>query len=116
MICKLNPSLRKLSAFSAAIGTCLALAASPAQADLIFAPAIQVQGSGLGAVNTLVTAQESSPTGIQSGCVSSTGGASFNFACLNGLQVPGDNQAINGTRLLSTVSSTTATIPRRIRS
>ncbi len=110
MLNKFNSSLGKLSALSAAIGTCLVLAAGSAQADLIFAPAVQVQGSGLGAVNTLVTAGDGSTPGnptIESGCVSSTGGASSNFSCLNGL-LGGDNQAINTTRLLSTVSSTDA--------
>ena len=110
MICKLNSSLGKLSALSAAIGTCLVLAAGSARADLIFAPAIQITGTGLGAVNTLVTVADGStpnnPT-IESGCVSSTGGAFSNFSCLNGVQ-GGDNQAINSTRLLSNVSSTDA--------
>ena len=105
MICKLNSSLGKLSALSAAIGTCLVLAAGSARADLIFAPAVQVQGSGLGAVNTLVTAMDGRL--VESACVSSTGGASFNFSCLNGLEGL-DNQAANQTRLLSTVSSTDA--------
>jgi hypothetical protein len=93
-----------------ALAAILTAGACVAHADLVRDPSIQVQGSGLGAVNTLVTISDGStpqnPT-IESGCVSSTGGATFDFSCLNGLQ-GGDNQAINQTRLLSTISSTDA--------
>ena len=98
------PQLKR-SAVSAALSAALLMTSGAAFADLVFAPSISVQGSGLGAVNTLVTAADM--RGVESGCVSSSGGAAFNFACLNGLQ-GGDNQATNSTRLLSTVSSTTA--------
>lgn len=95
----------KRSLMSVAVGATALAACSVASADLVLAPTIQVQGSGLGAVNTLVTVRDGRTT--ESGCVSSTGGAAFNFACLNGLE-GGDNLAINTTRLLSTISSTDA--------
>jgi hypothetical protein len=102
----------KRNALAVSIAASLTFLASDlVHADLVIAPAIQVQGSGLGAVNTLVTASDNgngpNANGTESGCVSSTGGAAFNFSCLNGLE-GGDNQAINQTRLLSTVSSTDA--------
>jgi hypothetical protein len=105
-------SISKSSAMAASIAAAaMLLASAPVRADLVFAPAVQVQGSGLGAVNTLVTAGDNGngqgANGTESGCVSSTGGATFNFSCLNGLQ-GGDNQAINQTRLLSTISTTDA--------
>ena len=97
-------------AVSALLGATVLMTSGAAFASLILAPSIQVQGSGLGAVNTLVTAGDGStpnnPT-TQSGCVSSIGGASFDFSCLNGLQ-GGDNQAINSTHLVSHISSTAA--------
>ena len=91
-------------------GATVLVACGTASASLVAAPAVQVLGSGLGAVNTLVTASDGSTPNsstTESGCVSSTGGASFNFSCLNGLE-GGDNQAINRTRLVSTVSSSNA--------
>jgi hypothetical protein len=97
-------------AISGVIGIMASTASSVAFASLVAAPNIQVQGSGLGAVNTLVTVSDGSTPNngtTQSGCVSSAGGASFDFSCLNGLQ-GGDNQAINTTRLLSSISSTDA--------
>lgn len=105
-------SISKSSAVAASIAAAaMLLASAPVRADLVFAPAVQVQGSGLGAVNTLVTAADTGngqgANGTESGCVSSTGAATFDFSCLNGLQ-GGDNQAINQTRLLSTVSTTDA--------
>lgn len=100
----------KRGAIATLLGASVFVASGAAFADLVAAPNVQVLGSGLGAVNTLVTASDGSTPNnatTESGCVSSTGGASFNFSCLNGVQ-GGDNQAINTTRLLSTVSSTDA--------
>ena len=72
-----------------------------ASASLIFNQAVTVQGTGLGAVSTLVTVQEGSGPpgslqrdGIESGCISASGATGSNFSCFNGL-VGGDNQAVN---------------------
>lgn len=81
-------------------GLIAAAFAGPASADLIFNATITQNGTGLGAVPTLVTVQETGPvSGIESGCISASGGGS-NFSCLNGL-VGGDNQAINSLRTAS---------------
>lgn len=82
---------------------CLLAAISEARADLILTNSINVSGTGLGAVNTLTTAQDNgSPPpgndGIESGCVGRSGGGDVigNAACLFG--VPGgDEQASNQT-------------------
>lgn len=100
----------RTGAITALLGATALMASGVAVAGLVAAPNVQVQGSGLGAVNTLVTVSDGSTPNnatTQSGCVSSTGAAAFNFSCLNNLQ-GGDNQAINTTHLLSTVSSTDA--------
>lgn len=88
-------SLRLKSALAA-----LALAAgAPAYANLISVPGTQVPGTGLGAVNTLVTIQdngtETRDNGTESGCVTYTGTIGTPaFTCLPGLE-GGDNTAIN---------------------
>ena len=74
-----------------------------ARADLILTNAINITGTGLGAVNTLTTAQDNGPPapgndGIESGCVGRSGGADVigPSACLFGLP-GGDEQASNQT-------------------
>lgn len=74
-----------------------------ARADLILTNSINITGTGLGAVNTLTTAQDNGPPapgndGIESGCVGRSGGGDIigNAACLFGL-AGGDEQASNQT-------------------
>lgn len=93
----------------------LALASGAAHADLVLSTNQSLQGTGLGAVDTVVTVQDNgagpSSNGTESGCVRSTGGATFaTTPCLNGLQ-GGDNQTVAGnqTRQVSTVAGTTGT-------
>jgi PEP-CTERM motif len=76
-------------------GLIAAAFAAPASANLILNTTITEQGTGLGAVPTVVTVMDAGATGngIESGCVSASG-AGTSFTCLNGLQ-GGDNQAIN---------------------
>ena len=85
--------------------------AAPAYASLIQIPGTQVSGTGLGAVNTLVTIQDNDlpsasgkSNGIESGCVSYAGSiGSPSFACQSGLE-GGDNQAINRLYLASSIA------------
>jgi len=68
----------------------------PASADLILNGTLTLNGTGLGAVPTLVTAQETGPvSGTESACISF--GPSFTCAPGTGL-VGGDNIAINQLR------------------
>jgi hypothetical protein len=84
---------------------------APAHASLIQVPGTQVSGTGLGAVNTLVTIQDNDPrsnsgksNGIESGCVSYAGDfRKPDFACQAGLE-GGDNQAINRLYLASSIA------------
>ena len=93
------------------IGAALfALGVGTASANLVQATDVTVFGTGLGAVNTLVTAHDpggpGNQNGTESGCVdfdSPTGGSATDFSCLLGLE-GGDNTAINNTFLLSNVS------------
>jgi hypothetical protein len=85
--------------------------AAPAYASLIQIPGTQVSGTGLGAVNTLVTIQDNDlpsnsgkSNGTESGCVSYAGSLrSPSFDCQSGLQ-GGDNQAINRLYLASSIA------------
>jgi hypothetical protein len=91
----------------------LVLSAGPAFANLIFVPSAQQTGTGLGAVNTLVTLQDGSGppgslgnNGLESGCVTynpaKPSKPAFNcFASLQG----GDNQAINHTFVLGDIEN-----------
>jgi hypothetical protein len=89
--------------------------AAPAYASLIQVPGTQVSGTGLGAVNTLVTIQDNDlpsnsgkSNGIESGCVSYAGNLSKpDFACQSGLE-GGDNQAINRLYLASSIAGLTS--------
>lgn len=80
-------------------------AAAPAFADLVYSPGTQTTGTGLGAVSTVVTVQDNGQgngngqpniNGIQSGCVTFTGGNPGTPAqtCDQGL-LGGDNTAGN---------------------
>jgi hypothetical protein len=89
--------------------------AAPAYASLIQVPGTQVSGTGLGAVNTLVTVQDNNlpsnsgkSNGIESGCVSYAGDFKKpDFACQAGLE-GGDNQAINRLYLASSIAGLTS--------
>jgi hypothetical protein len=81
-------------------GLTAAAFAGPASANLIYNSSITQNGSGLGAVPTVVTVLDNgNGNNIESGCISAAGAGS-NFSCLNGLQ-GGDNQAINNLIVLS---------------
>ena len=90
---------------STALATAVWLwSAGTASADLVFRTDIEVSGSGLGAVTTLVTGHESTPPGTESGCVSFVGGADvFGAPCAAALIEGGDEIANGpgGTVLLS---------------
>jgi hypothetical protein len=84
-------------------------------ADLIYIPANQVTGTGLGAVNTVLTEIDNNrpggtDNGTESACVVYTGSISSpSFVCptVTGLQ-GGDNQAINNLYKISDISGLTA--------
>lgn len=91
---------RALATFAIFAGLSLAAGVPQAQAGLILTSAIDISGTGLGAVNTITTAQDNG-TGqgadhIESGCVGRSGGADVLGSCLFGLD-GGDEQAINQT-------------------
>lgn len=84
------------------------VAGAPAYANLIPVPGNQVPGTGLGAVNTLVTIQdigtETGDNGTESGCVTYAGDiGSPSFTCQNSLE-GGDNQAINNLYFASDIA------------
>src|SRR5437870_3196320 len=85
-------------------GLTTAACALPASAHLVLDTALTANGTGLGAVPTVVTVLDAGAqgNGIESGCISANGAGS-NFNCLNGLQ-GGDNQAINNLILASSLS------------
>lgn len=73
--------------------------AAPAFAELIYQTGAQQTGTGLGAVNTVVTVQDNGgpqQNGTESGCATFTGGdpATPAITCLNGLE-GGDNTSGN---------------------
>jgi hypothetical protein len=89
--------------------------AAPAYANLLQVPGVQVTGTGLGAVSTLVTIQDNNlpsksgkSNGTESGCVTYTGNVgSPGFDCQNGVE-GGDNQAINRLYLASSIAGLTS--------
>ena len=85
-------------------GLATAACALPASAHLILDAGLTANGTGLGAVPTVVTVLDNGAqgNGIESGCISANGAGS-NFNCLNGLQ-GGDNQAINNLILASSLA------------
>ena len=89
--------------------------ASPAFADLLYVNGVQVKGTGLGAVSTIVTVQDNnlpggSDNGTESGCVTYSGIlANPTYGCQMSLQ-GGDNtagSAGNNTYLLSSITGLT---------
>ena len=82
--------------------------ATPVSANLVLNAALTANGTGLGAVPTVVTVLDNgaSANGIESGCISAAGAGS-NFSCLNGLQ-GGDNQAINNLIVASSLTGITS--------
>ncbi len=110
---------RKSALFGTSLGvlaTALSLAVAPASANLIFVPAFNTPGTGLGAVQTLATVQDGSGppgsiqnNGTESGCVTYNPADPPNpsFTCFAGLE-GGDNQAINNTFTLSDVTGLTS--------
>jgi hypothetical protein len=82
--------------------------ATPASGNLVLNTALTANGTGLGAVPTVVTVLDNgeSANGIESGCISANGAGS-NFNCLNGLQ-GGDNQAINDLIVAGSLSGITS--------
>ena len=79
-------------------GVIASVLAGPASADLILNTTLTLNGTGLGAVPTLVTIQQTGrpPGDAESGCISAAGGSS-NQTCLNGL-LGGDNVGVNSLR------------------
>jgi hypothetical protein len=95
--------MRRWAAVALAVAVSLAWGGI-AYADLVYTPGIvQLSGTGLGSVNTLVTVHDPGGTGNQngteSGCITSTGA----FSPCAGTVQGGDNTAINQTFTLSQV-------------
>lgn len=96
-----------------AISAALVTGASPAFADLIYVDGTKVTGTGLGAVQTVVTVQNNGQGNvIESGCVRHTNGGNMNNpdqTCEDLTPNPnlegGDNQAINNVYLLSDIEN-----------
>lgn len=103
----------KFPVLKSALAALILAGSAPAFANLIQVPGNQVTGTGLGAVNTVVTALDnnlpnSHDDGIESGCVTYAGSlGSPSFACQAGL-IGGDNQAINNLYLASSISGLTS--------
>jgi hypothetical protein len=76
-----------------------------AYADLVFVTNIDVTGTGLGAVNTIVTVHEPG-AGTESGCINQN---STLTPCLFGIQ-GGDNLAINNVVSLSNIATSFAAV------
>jgi hypothetical protein len=98
--------------FKSALAAIALATGAPAYANLIPVPGTQVPGTGLGAVNTLVTIQdngtETGDNGTESGCVAYAGTiAAPVFTCQNGVQ-GGDNTAINNLFLASDIAGLTS--------
>jgi hypothetical protein len=102
----------KSTVLKAAAAVAILTGASPAFANLVYQTGSQQTGTGLGAVNTVVTVQDigagGKDNGTESGCVTYKGGDPLRPAvdCLNGLE-GGDNTAGNAgsnTYFLSTLS------------
>jgi hypothetical protein len=89
---------------------------APAFADLIYVPSNQVSGTGLGAVNTVLTEVDTNrpggtDNGIESGCIAydPSTGTKTTTKCAGILGVEGgDNQAINNLYSLSQISGLTS--------
>jgi hypothetical protein len=105
---RLSRNLVSAGIFAAAL-----LAAGSADANLIFMGPIHLSGTGLGAVNTLMTAEDpggpGDHNGTESSCVEFSGSTTVQSPChfLTGEQ-GGDNLAINSTYSLSQIGVTSA--------
>jgi hypothetical protein len=92
------------------LGLLLLVPVQYAAADLVFTTDIQVSGTGLGAVNTLVTVHDpggpGTQNGTESGCINQDGSFS---PCLGGVE-GGDNTAINQVITLDTNNNFAAVI------
>lgn len=102
----------KSTILKVAVTAAILTGASPAFANLIYADGKQVTGTGLGAVDTIVTVQDNNrkggtDNGTESGCVTYSGNlANPTYACQMSLQ-GGDNtagSAGNNTYLLSSIA------------
>jgi len=102
----------KSTILKVAVTAAIVTGASPAFANLIYADGVQVTGTGLGAVQTVVTVQDNNlkggtDNGTESGCVTYSGTLSNpTYACAMGLQ-GNDNtagSAGNNTYLLSSIA------------
>jgi hypothetical protein len=93
-----------------ALGLGIAGGVETARADLVFDTTITVFGTGLGAVNTLVTVHDpggpGNQNGVESGCINQNG--TFT-PCLFGIQ-GGDNTAINNVLTFNTLNNFAAVV------
>jgi hypothetical protein len=105
----------KSTILKVAVTAAILTGASPAFANLVYVNGTQATGTGLGAVSTVVTAQDNnnpggSDNGTESGCVTYSGNlANPTYACQMSLQ-GGDNtagNAGNNTYLLSSIAGLT---------
>jgi PEP-CTERM motif len=98
--------------FSTAILAAALVAAGSANASLIFGGAIHLSGTGLGAVNTLTTAEDpggpGDRNGTESSCVEFNGSTTVETCHFLTGEQGGDNLAINQTFSLSALGATNA--------
>jgi hypothetical protein len=101
----------KRAVLKSAVAALVLAGSAPAFAELLYYPSAQSTGTGLGAVNTMVTILDfnrpgGTDNGIESGCIAydTTTGAQSTTSCqgLYGVQ-GGDNQAINNLHNLSEI-------------
>ena len=108
-------TMRVLGLTLLAVGVVL-LGANSARADLVFVTDIQISGTGLGAVNTLVTVHDPGGPGNQndteSGCINQDGSFSPCLTATGGATgvEGGDNTAINEVRTFDTNDSFAAVV------
>jgi len=105
----------KSTILKVAVTAAIVTGASPAFANLIYADGVQVTGTGLGAVQTVVTVQDNNlkggtDNGTESGCVTYSGTLSNpTYACAMGLQGKDNTagSAGNNTYLLNSITGLT---------
>jgi hypothetical protein len=97
----------KFAVLKSAVATLVLASSAPAFADLVYTGGVQVPGTGLGAVPTLVTIQDNTPSASgnqwESGCVTFNGFKNGQLdkpsnACQMGLE-GGDNTGLNQVQL-----------------
>jgi hypothetical protein len=103
----------KLPVLKSAVAALILAGSAPAFAELLYYPSAQQSGTGLGAVDTVVTILDfnrpgtgTGDNGIESGCIAynSATGTSSTTICQNQYGVEGgDNQAINNLHKLSEI-------------